>query len=206
MPDDCGLNPPIETLPQIAQERAMGSSGNGSGGGIGPGRPERGGMIAHASGRPAGRPTPSMEDQPRGHPPDARPFTRHPAAPLRDIVRTATLGSYGVTGFAGGPVGRIIERLGLGQPGLAVRLDDGIEIELDLTVALGVPVAEVARQVDSASVTPSGGRSVARSTRIVIHIDGLHVPAGGGPPVDTAESPPDGIRPRDLADSGTDVA
>ena len=23
MPDDCGLNPPIDTLPQIAQERAM---------------------------------------------------------------------------------------------------------------------------------------------------------------------------------------
>ncbi len=27
MPDDCGLKPPIETLPQIAQERAMVSSG-----------------------------------------------------------------------------------------------------------------------------------------------------------------------------------
>jgi hypothetical protein len=23
MPDDCGLKPPIETLPQMAQERAM---------------------------------------------------------------------------------------------------------------------------------------------------------------------------------------
>jgi hypothetical protein len=23
MPDDCGLKPPIDTLPQIAQERAM---------------------------------------------------------------------------------------------------------------------------------------------------------------------------------------
>ena len=39
MPDDCGLKPPIETLPQIAQERAMvvleigrvvGSIGSGS--------------------------------------------------------------------------------------------------------------------------------------------------------------------------------
>jgi len=26
-PDDCGLKPPIETLPQIAQERAMGFLG-----------------------------------------------------------------------------------------------------------------------------------------------------------------------------------
>ena len=33
---------------------------------------------------------------------------------LRDIVRTATLGSYGVTGFAGGPVGRLID-LGYGR-------------------------------------------------------------------------------------------
>ena len=24
MPDDCGLKPPIDTLPQIAQERAIG--------------------------------------------------------------------------------------------------------------------------------------------------------------------------------------
>jgi uncharacterized alkaline shock family protein YloU len=124
---------------------------------------------------------------------------------LDDIVRTATLGSYGVTGFAGGPVGRLIEHLGVGQPGLAVRLDDGIEIELDITVALGVPVAEVARQVDSAiryAVERALGRAV---TRIVIHVDGLHVPAGGTVP----QAPtvfPAAIRPGDLADSGSDVA
>jgi uncharacterized alkaline shock family protein YloU len=124
---------------------------------------------------------------------------------LDDIVRTATLGSYGVTGFAGGPVGRLIEHLGVGQPGLAVRLDDGIEIELDITVALGVPVAEVARQVDSAiryAIERALGREVAR---IVIHVDGLHVPTGGTvPQVPTAF--PTAIRPGDLADSGSDVA
>jgi uncharacterized alkaline shock family protein YloU len=124
---------------------------------------------------------------------------------LHDIVRTATLGSYGVTGFAGGPVGRLIERLGIGQPGLAIRLDDGIEIELDITVALGVPVAEVARQVDSAiryAIQRSLGRDV---SRIVIHVDGLHVPAGNAvPPAPTAL--PTVIRPGDLADSGSDVA
>ena len=69
---------------------------------------------------------------------------------VADIVRTATLGSYGVTGFAGGPIQQLIRVLGLGQPGLAVRLGQGIHIELDLTVALGVPIAEVARQLDSA--------------------------------------------------------
>jgi len=123
---------------------------------------------------------------------------------LTDIVRTATLGSYGVTGFAGGPVARLIARVGLGQPGLAIRTDDGIEIELDLTVALGVPVAEVARQVDSAvryAVRRALGREVAR---LAIHVDGLRVQPGAIPaaPVDG----PTAIRPRDLADSGTDVA
>jgi uncharacterized alkaline shock family protein YloU len=125
---------------------------------------------------------------------------------VRDIVRTATIGSYGVTGFAGGPVTRLIERLGLGQPGLAVRVDDGIEIELDLTVAMGVPVAEVARQVDSA-IRYAIRRALDREVgRIAIHVDGLHVPLGGAaPPAPTALAT-DVVRPRDLADSGTDVA
>jgi uncharacterized alkaline shock family protein YloU len=125
---------------------------------------------------------------------------------LRDIVRTATLGSYGVTGFAGGPLGRLFERLGFGQPGLAVRLDDGIDIELDVTVALGVPVAEVARQVDSA-IRYSIRRALDREvTRITIHVDGLHIPAGGSLPQSPAALPMGSVRPRDLADSGTDVA
>jgi uncharacterized alkaline shock family protein YloU len=125
---------------------------------------------------------------------------------LRDIVRTATLGSYGVTGFAGGPIGRLIDRLGLGTPGLTVRVDDGIEVELDLTVALGVPVAEVARQVDSA-IRYAVHRALDRDVgRIVIHVDGLQVPAGGGLPESPTALPVGRPRPRDLADSGTDVA
>jgi uncharacterized alkaline shock family protein YloU len=124
---------------------------------------------------------------------------------LRDIVRTATLGSYGVTGFAGGPFARLLERLGLAQPGLSVRIDDGIEIALDITVSLGVPVAEVARQVDSA-IRYSVRRALDRDvSRIVIHVDGLHVPTGGQLP-DAPASLPTGPRPRDLADGGTDVA
>jgi uncharacterized alkaline shock family protein YloU len=125
---------------------------------------------------------------------------------LRDITRTAALGSYGVTGFAGGPIGRLIERFGFGTPGLAVRIDDGVDIELDLTVALGVPVAEVARQVDSAvrySIRQALDREVGR---IVIHVDGLHVPAGGALPQSPTALPLSRIRPHELADSGTDVA
>jgi uncharacterized alkaline shock family protein YloU len=125
---------------------------------------------------------------------------------LRDIVRTATLGSYGVTGFAGGPIGRLIDRLGLGTPGLSVRIDDGIEVELDVTVALGVPVAEVARQVDSA-IRYAIGQAVEREVgRVTIHVDGLHVPAGGALPQSPTALPIERIRPHELADSGTDVA
>lgn len=122
-----------------------------------------------------------------------------------DLIRTAALGSYGVTGFAGSPVERLLGRLGLAQPGIALRLDAGLEIELDLTVAYGVPVAEVARQVDSAvryAIRRGLGREVGRLT---IHVGGLRVAAGGAPPAITpADS--SAIRPRDLADSGTDVA
>jgi uncharacterized alkaline shock family protein YloU len=122
-----------------------------------------------------------------------------------DLIRIATLGSYGVTGFAAGPLERILGRLGFAQPGIHLRLEANLEIELDLTVAYGVPVAEVARQVDSAirySLRRALGREVARLT---IHVDGLRVAPGGEPPT-VIPTDPSAIRPRDLADSGTDVA
>lgn len=122
-----------------------------------------------------------------------------------DVVRAATLGSYGVTGFAGGPIARLLARLDLAQPGLVVRLQDGLDVELDLDIALGVPVAEVARQVDSA-VRYAVRRSLDREIRrLVIHIDGLRVHPAGTPP-SVVPADPAAIRPRDLADSGTDVA
>jgi uncharacterized alkaline shock family protein YloU len=124
---------------------------------------------------------------------------------VTDLVRTATLGSYGVTGFAAGPHERLLGRLGLAQPGIAARLGATIDIDLDLTIAFGVPVAEVARQVDSAvryAIRHALGREVGRVT---IHVDGLRFGPGGAPP--TAIRPASGtVAPRDLADSGTDVA
>ena len=128
--------------------------------------------------------------------------TRHA---VTDLIRTAALGSYGVTGFGAGPLERVLGRLGLAQPGIGLRLDAGLEIELDLTVAYGVPVAEVARQVDSAiryAIRRSLERDVARLT---IHVDGMRVAPGGAPPT-IVPADPSAIRPRDLADSGTDVA
>ena len=137
-----------------------------------------------------------------------------------DIVRTATLGSYGVTGFAGGIVGRLLERLGFTQPGVRVSFVDAtasettheatasvdrasLSIDLDLTVAYGVPIAEVARQVDSAvryALRRALGREVSRLT---IHVDGLSYQPGDLPAAPVAQS---GVRSDDLAASGTDVA
>jgi uncharacterized alkaline shock family protein YloU len=122
-----------------------------------------------------------------------------------DVVRSATIGSYGVTGFAGGPVGRLLSRFDVAQPGIDVRLAGGLDIELDIEVALGVPVAEVARQVDSA-IRYALDRSLGLEVRrLVIHVDGLRVQPGGAPPALVAPDPTS-IKPRDLADSGTDVA
>jgi uncharacterized alkaline shock family protein YloU len=124
---------------------------------------------------------------------------------VTDLVRTATLGSYGVTGFAARPHERLLGRLGLVQPGIAIRLGETIDVELDLTVSFGVPIAEVARQVDSAirySICHALEREVGRVT---IHVGGLRFGPGAAPP--TAMHPTsDVIGPRDLADSGTDVA
>ena len=121
-----------------------------------------------------------------------------------DLIRIATLGSYGVTGFAAGPAERLLARLGFAQPGIHLRLEANLEIELDLTVAYGVPVAEVARQVDSA-VRYALRRGLRREVaRLTIHVDGLRVAPGSPPAIVPAD--PSAIRPRDLADSGTDVA
>ena len=122
-----------------------------------------------------------------------------------DLVWTATLGSYGVTGFAARPHERILERLGLAHPGISVHLGDTVDIELELTVAFGVPVAEVARQVDSAiryAIRRALGREVGRLT---IHVGRLRFGPGGAPPT-VIHGDADAIGPRDLADSGTDVA
>ncbi len=125
-----------------------------------------------------------------------------------DVVRSATIGSYGVIGFAGGgPIGRLAERLGLAPRGIRVHVGAELAIELDLLVAHGLPIAEVARQVDSAvryAIRRALGREV---DRLTIHVGGLRVApfdlrlAGAGRPRDPLEVATD-----DLAASGTDVA
>ena len=124
-----------------------------------------------------------------------------------DIVRAATIGSYGVTGFAGGGMfAGLREAMGLGPRGIVIGLDERLTVDLDLTVAHGLPVAEVARQVDSA-VRYAIRRALDREIdHLGIHVEGLRVR-----PVETAarSASRDGsgaIRQDDLAASGTDVA
>jgi len=129
-----------------------------------------------------------------------------------DIVRAATLGSYGVVGFAGGgPRGWLAEYLGIEPRGVRVTLAGEIGVELHLVVGHGLPIAEVARQVDSA-VRYAVGRALDREVgRLTIHVDGLRVvpfeihderASGHG----GSAGAPSRVRPDDLAGSGTDVA
>jgi uncharacterized alkaline shock family protein YloU len=98
---------------------------------------------------------------------------------ITDIVRTAVRGSYGVAGFATpGPTGHLMRALGLGEPGIRLSGDDPLTIALHIRVAYGLPVAEVARQVDSAvryAIQRDLGRDIADLT---IHVDGLEYSPG----------------------------
>jgi uncharacterized alkaline shock family protein YloU len=126
---------------------------------------------------------------------------------MRDLVRNATLSVYGVSGFAGGGwVGRFLERLGLAHPGLRIEAgEEGVSVDLDLTVAYGLPVAEVARQVE-ASVRYALGHALGREPlRVAIRIGHLRHEHGIAPrPEDIAAHRDPG--PTELANSGSDVA
>ena len=121
------------------------------------------------------------------------------------------IGSYGVTGLAGGRSRqRIAAWLGLPPRGIRIGLEPQLTIDLDLTVAHGLPIAEVARQVDSAvryAVRRALGREV---DRLTIHVDGLRTgrleALPGGPHDGRASRDGERIGPDDLAASGTDVA
>ena len=75
----------------------------------------------------------------------------------------------------------MLARLGVRPPGVLVRLDGEIQVELRILVAAGVPIAEVARQVDSA-VRYSVRRSIEREIeRVTIHVGGLRFEAAPMP-------------------------
>jgi uncharacterized alkaline shock family protein YloU len=124
-----------------------------------------------------------------------------------DIVRSATLGSYGVAGFAASLPVRVLGRLGLTSPGIRLGRRDGhVSIDLFIDVAPGLPIAEVARQVDSA-IRYALQRALGRETGpIAVHVDRLRFETTGDPAPGTTSGPPTGAAAEDLAGSGSDVA
>ena len=101
-----------------------------------------------------------------------------------------------------------MERLAAGfedrQPGLRVRVsDERLLIGVRLRVIAGLPVAEVARQVDSA-IRYGLRRALSWEVdELRIRIGGLEASTGTQPPTRRARS---GGGSSDLADSGSDVA
>jgi uncharacterized alkaline shock family protein YloU len=120
-----------------------------------------------------------------------------------DIVRNITLGSYGVAGFAGNWADRVLGWIEQRPGGLRVSVAGGeLGIRMRLRVAHGLPIAEVARQVDLAvrhAIRTSLGREV---DHLSIRVARLELHPGGEPP---HARPPSGPGPSDLADSGTDI-
>jgi uncharacterized alkaline shock family protein YloU len=117
--------------------------------------------------------------------------TRHA---LEDIVRTAVLGSYGVTGLAE----PFLRRLRLGHRAIRVRVEPAVAVDVRLTIASGLPVAEVARQVDSA-IRYALRRALDREIGAVrIHVAGLSSGpfATPGAGTDVADSRPGDAQPR----------
>jgi uncharacterized alkaline shock family protein YloU len=121
-----------------------------------------------------------------------------------DIVRRVTLGQYGVAGFAGNWADRLLGWIENRPGGLRVSVAGGaLAIRMHLRVAQGLPIAEVARQVDLAvrhAIRTAVGREV---DHLSIRVARLEPHPGGEPPQPSAH--PD-LGPSDLADSGTDVA
>lgn len=94
---------------------------------------------------------------------------------ILDVIRAAALGSYGVTGFAPSGLRSALARLGLAEAGIRLSRLPRLEVDLDLEIAAGLPVAEVGRQVESA-VRYAVRRAIGRDLdRLTIHVRGLRV-------------------------------
>ena len=114
-----------------------------------------------------------------------RPLPGHGLVTSRavaELVQRAAATSYGVVGFTGPDLAaRIRSAFGRGTRGVKVRIVPTLDVELGLRVAFGVPIAQVASNVESAvryATRQSLGREI---DSLVIHVDGLELrPPGRG--------------------------
>ena len=94
-----------------------------------------------------------------------------------DVVRRAAIGSYGVVAVSGPrPWHSVLAWMRRATPGVRVRLGPPLTVDVYLSVARGMPVAEVARNVDSAvryRVRQALGREI---DELAIHVDRLRTP------------------------------
>jgi uncharacterized alkaline shock family protein YloU len=168
MPLDWGLKPPIETLPQMAQVRAMSSRYS-----------EVGEEGAHGIPRAAGYY--SIDDRPQtdqqrewatsnAH----QPLSRRPAVTpeeITELVRRTAADAYGVLSVGGQRwYDRLLALIGRGRRGVSVQMQP-LRIELRLRVAPGLPKAAVADNVEEAvryAVQRDLGRSI---DELTVHVD-----------------------------------
>ncbi len=124
-----------------------------------------------------------------------------------DVVRRAALTSYGVVSVSGPrPWHTVLAWLGRATPGVRVRLGPPLAVDLYLSVARGMPVAEIARNVDSAVRYGVQRALDRRIDELAIHIDRLRTPVpdrtdDAVPPTGT-EAPPPAAASDDGAGSG----
>ena len=92
------------------------------------------------------------------------------------LARSAAATCYGVVAVSGPrPLDDVAGWLGLGMPGVSVRLRPEFRIALYLSVARGVPVAEVAHNAEAA-VRYTLRRALGREpVEVEIHVAGLRV-------------------------------
>ena len=95
---------------------------------------------------------------------------------VSDLVRQAAATSYGVVGFTNPDLRtRLQSLLRYSPPGVSVRIVPTLDVRISLRVAFGVPIAEVASNVESAvryALHQALGRDV---DSLVIHVGGLQV-------------------------------
>jgi uncharacterized alkaline shock family protein YloU len=100
---------------------------------------------------------------------------------IGQIIRRAAASSYGVVAVSGPRwYHGLLARLGLGTPGVRVTTEPRLRVALYLALAPGVPVAQVASNVEKAVryvIQRDLGRSI---DELAIHVGGVLVASAGG--------------------------